>query len=109
MAWAPARRRQRTAIPLLCLCGLLAVGDFCFLGIAIGFGPEGFGGDGTVSSNRAAVEHSGILAGSVGLAVAVVALVAFLVLARHRRRNGVLAWLVGAQGLMVVWLLASML
>jgi hypothetical protein len=77
--------------------------------VGVAFGPEGFGGDGTVSSDRAAVEHSGILAGCVGLAVAVVALVAFLVLARHRRRNDVLAWLVGAQGLMLVWLLASML
>jgi len=76
MALAPARRRQLAAIPLLCLCGLLAVGDFFLLVIAVGFGPEGFGGDGTVSSGRAAVEHSGILAGLVGLAVAVVALVA---------------------------------
>jgi hypothetical protein len=107
MAWAPARRRQLAAVPLLCLSGLLAVGDFFFLGIAIGFGPEGFGGDGTVSSERAAVEHSGMLAGFLGLAVAVVAVVAFLLLVRHRRRNKVLAWLVGVQGLMLVWLLAS--
>lgn len=107
MAWAPARRRELIAIPLLCLCGLLAIADFFLLGIAIGFGPEGFGGDGTVSRDRAAVEHSGILAGFVGLAVAVVAVVAFLLLARHRRRNKVLAWLVAAQGLMLVWLLAS--
>jgi hypothetical protein len=109
MALAPARRRQLAAIPLLCLCGLLAVGDFFMLGIAVAFGPDGFGGDGTVSSARAAVEHSGILAGFVGLALAVVALVAFLVLARNRRRNNVLASLVGAQGLMFVWLLASMM
>ncbi len=107
MAWVPARRRRLAAVPLLCLCGLLAVVDFFFLGIAVAFGPEGFGGDGTVSSGRAAVQHSGILAGLVGLAIAVVALVAFVVLARHRRRNDVLAWLVGAQGLMLVWLLAS--
>jgi hypothetical protein len=53
------------------------------------------------------VEHSGILAGFVGLAVAVLAVVAFLLLARHRRRNEVLAWLVGVQGLMLVGLLAS--
>jgi len=77
--------------------------------IAIGFGPEGLGGDGTVSSGRAAVEHSGMLAGAVGLALAVIALVAFIVLARHRRRNHVLAWLVGGQGLMLVLLLGSML
>jgi len=107
MALAPARKRELVALPLLCLCGLLAVGDFFMLGIAIGFGPEGFGGDGTVSPDRAAVEHSGILAGFVGLAAAVVAIVAFLVLARHRRRNEVLAWLVGVQGLMLVWLIAS--
>jgi hypothetical protein len=109
MAWAPARRRQLAAIPLLCLSGLLAIADFFMLGIAVAFGPDGFGGDGTVSSGRAALEHSGILAGSVGLVVAVVALVAFLALARHRRRNNVLACLVGVQGLMLGWLLASML
>jgi hypothetical protein len=107
MAWTPARKRELIAIPLLCLCGLFAVGDFFLLGIAIAFGPEGFGGDGTVSTHRAAVEHSGILAGFVGLAVAVLAVVAFLLLARHRRRNEVLAWLVGVQGLMLVGLLAS--
>ena len=109
MAWAPARRRQLAAIPLLCLCGLLASADFFMLGIAVGFGPDGFGGDGTVSSGRATLERSGILAGSVGLVVAVVALVAFLALAWHRRRNNVLACLVGVQGLMLIWLLASML
>ena len=39
----------------------------------------------------------------------VVALVAFLALARHRRRNRILSCLVGAQGLMLIRLLASML
>jgi hypothetical protein len=95
------------AIPLLCLCGLLAIADFFLLGIAVAFGPDGFGGDGAVGSGRAAREHSGILAGWVGLGIAVVALVAFLALARHRRRNNVLACLVGAQGLTLIWLLAS--
>lgn len=107
MAWTPARRRVLPAIPLLCLCGLLAVADFFMLGIAIGFGPEGFGGN--VSSDRAAVEHAGMVAGAAGLALAAVALITFLVLARHRRRNVVFAWLVGAQGLMLVLLLGSML
>ncbi|MGH8889086.1 MAG: hypothetical protein ACRDV3_04905, partial [Acidothermaceae bacterium] len=67
MAAAPARRRQLAAIPLLCLGGLLAVADFFLLGIAVAFGPDGFGGDGTVSSGRAATAHSGILAGALGL------------------------------------------
>lgn len=107
MTKAPTRTRQLAAISLLCLCGLLAIADFFLLGIAVAFGPDGFGGDGTVSSGRAAKEHSGILAGSAGLAVAVVALVAFFALARHRRRNSVLACLVGAQGLALIWLLAS--
>jgi len=109
MAWAPARKRQWAALPLLCLCGLLAIADFFMLGIAVAFGPDGFGGDGTVSSGRAALERSGTLAGAVGLVVALAALVAFLALARHRRRNRVLACLVGVQGLMLIWLLASML
>ncbi len=109
MAFAPARRRQLAAIPLLCLCGLLAFCDFFMLGIAVGFGPDGFGGDGTVSPDRVAVENSGIVAGFVGLAFAVVALAAFLVLVRNRRRNKVFASLVGAQGLTFVWLLASMM
>jgi hypothetical protein len=107
MAWAPARRRQLAAIPLLCICGLLAFADFFMLGIAVAFGPEGFGGDGTVSSGRATLEHSGILAGAIGLVVAVVALVAFLALTRHRRRNKVLACVVAVQGLMLIWLIAS--
>jgi hypothetical protein len=96
------------AIPLLLLWGLLAVVDLFFLTIAIGFGPEGLGGDGSVSSGRAAVEHSGIVAGFVGLAVAAAAPVAFLGLLRHTRRNRVLAWLVGAQALMLICVLASM-
>lgn len=107
MAWAPARRRQLAAIPLLCMCGLLAIADFFMLGIAVAFGPEGFGGDGTVSSGRATLEQSGTLAGAIGLVAAVVALVAFLALTRHRRRNKVLACLVGVQGLMLIWLVAS--
>jgi hypothetical protein len=107
MAWAPARRRQLAAIPLLCLCGLIAIVDFFVLGVAVAFGPEGFGGDGTVSSRRAALEHSGQLAGAVGLALAVIALVVFLAMAQHRRRNKVLAWVVGGQGLMLIWLVAS--
>ncbi len=109
MAWAPARRRQLAAIPLLCLCGLFAVGDFFLLGIAIAFGPGGFSGDGIVSSGRADWENSGILAGFAGLGMVAIALVSFLAFARHRRRNNVLACLVGAQGLMFIWLLASML
>jgi hypothetical protein len=109
MAWAPARRRQLTAIPLLCLCGLLAIADFFLLGIAVAFGPNGFGGDGTVSSSVAAREHSGILAGCCGLALAAIALVAFVAMARNGRRNKVLACLVGAQGLMLIWVLASIL
>lgn len=107
MTWAPARRRQLAAIPLLCLCGLIAIADFFVLGVAVAFGPEGFGGDGTVSSGRAALEHSGQLAGAVGLALAVVVLIAFVSTARHPRRNHVLAWLVGVQGLMLIWLVAS--
>lgn len=107
MILAPARRRRLVAIPLLCLCGLIAVADFFVLGVAVAFGPEGFGGDGTVSSGRAALEHSGQLAGAVGLAVALMVLVAFLSMTRHPRRNKVLAWLVGVQGLMLIWLVAS--
>jgi hypothetical protein len=109
MAWAPARGRRSAAVPLLCLCGLLAVADVLMLGIAVAFGPDGFGGDGTVSPGRAAWEHSGILAGLAGLGVAVVAVVAFLALTRHRRRNDVLACLVAVQGLMLIGLLASTL
>jgi hypothetical protein len=111
MAWTRTARRRHVsaAIPLLCLCGLLAVIDFFLLGIAVAFGPGGFGGDGTVSSGRAAWEQSGVLAGLAGLGVAVVALLGFLALARHRRRNDVLAFLVGAQGLMLIWLVASVL
>jgi hypothetical protein len=89
------------------LSGLLAVADLFMLGLAIGFGPEGLGGDGTVPSDRAAVEHAGIVTGFLGLAMAVAAVISFLVLARHRRRNDVLAWLVGAQGLMLVLLVGS--
>jgi hypothetical protein len=36
MAWAPARRRQLAASPLLCICGLLAIAYFFMLGIAVG-------------------------------------------------------------------------
>jgi hypothetical protein len=89
------------------MCGLIAIADFFVLGVAVAFGPEGFGGDGTVSSGRAALEHSGQLAGAVGLALALIAVVAFLGMARHPRRNNVLAWVVGVQGLMLIWLVAS--
>lgn len=107
MTWAPTRRRQLAAIPLLCLCGLVFVADFFVLGVAVAFGPEGFGGDGTVSSGRAALEHSGQLAGAVGLALAVIALIVFAAMVRHPRRNKVLASVVGVQSLMLIWLVAS--
>lgn len=107
MSEAKAGRHQLIAILLLCLCGLLATADFVALGIAVAFGADGFGGDGAVSSARAARQHSGILAGSIGLVVAVFAGIAFLAFAQHGRRNHVLTCLVGAQGVALTWLLVS--
>ncbi|WP_412744048.1 hypothetical protein [Krasilnikovia sp. MM14-A1004] len=60
--------------------------DLFFLGIAIGFGPEGFGGDaGPLPAHLVMRAHVGIGAGIVGLGLPVIALLLLLLLPAYRR------------------------
>lgn len=68
----------------------IAVGllDLALLGVAIAFGPDGFGGDGPVPPGRALLAHVGQAAGACAVLLALVVLLATLSLrspqARHR-------------------------
>ena len=84
--------------PFLLLTAL-AVGalDFFLLGLAVVFGPTGFGGDGTMSAGKVALANAGQVAGAVGCLLAVTALVAFVTQRSGARRRRVLAVILGTQ------------
>jgi hypothetical protein len=84
----PSLQAPRTWIALgLLLSMLLMAGiDLFFLGIAIAFGPEGFGGDAGPSPAHLVIRaHLGIGAGIVGLGLPVIALLLLLFLPAYRR------------------------
>jgi hypothetical protein len=78
----------------LVMAGLLALVDLLFLSIAVAFGPEGFGGDGTPAHSDRLRSSIGEWAGISALGLALVAvIVALLVRApvRHRALTAVVA------------------
>lgn len=106
-----AEGRAGTFVALLAASAVLVLADLYFLGIAIAFGPDGFGGDGHVPSEKALIEHLGQAAGFVGLllggAAVIWGAVGTLVLESAQARNRGLKWIVGAQFLALVALYAS--
>lgn len=106
---APAEQTG-TLVALLAASLVLILADFLLIGIAIAFGPSGFGG-GSISSTRALVENSGKAAGYVGFmlggAALVWAVIGTLVFKTGHARNRGLKWIVGTQLVAVVLLIAS--
>ncbi|MGZ4556128.1 MAG: hypothetical protein ACXVXZ_10360 [Mycobacteriaceae bacterium] len=101
MADNDSAKRTGTLVALLAASVVLILADFLFLGIAITFGPAGFGGDGTISTTRALIENSGQTAGFIALllgGVAVIwAVIGTLVIKSGHARNRGLKWIVGTQ------------
>lgn len=100
-----------TVVVLLGAAVVLVLVDLLFLGIAIAFGPSGFGGDGHLSSTKALREELGQFAGFTGLLLGAAALacgsIGTLVLKSTHARNLGLKWVVGAQLLATVALVVS--
>ena len=99
-------KRTGTLVGLVAASLALAAIDFVFLGLAIAFGPGGFGGDRTMSRSEVLVADLGQAAGLLGCLLGVAALLGAVV--APRRRHG-LQWILGAQVLATAVLVASTL
>jgi hypothetical protein len=101
-----ARRTGRLVLLLAASVALTAV-DVVLLGLAIAFGPSGFGGDRTMSGSEVLVARAGQAAGLVGLLLGLTALTWALAVSSPPRRTRGVAWLLGAQLLATALLVAS--
>ena len=86
---------------------LVGVFDVFVLGLAIAFGPGGFGGDRTMSAGETAAANLGQAAGLVGALLAGVALVVFLAMRAHPRGRAALGTVLGAQAIATLVLVLS--
>ena len=82
---------------LLALSLLVTAFDFVVLGMALAFGPSGFGGDRDWSAQEKAAAHLGQAAGLVGVLLGPVVVALFVVMRRHPRGRAVLGTVVGMQ------------
>lgn len=98
-----------TLVALLGASAVLVLTNIFWLGIAIGFGPGGFGSH--LSSTKVLIEELGQGCGFAGLllgpAAVIWASIGTLALKSGRARNRGLKWIVGAQALATVGLIAS--
>ena len=102
--------QPREGLGSLLACSLLiGVFDVFVLGLAIAFGPSGFGGDRTMSAGETAAANLGQTAGLVGALLAGVALVVFLVMRARPRGRAALGTVLGAQVLATLALVLSTL
>lgn len=100
--------QPRGGLGSLLACSLLiGVFDVFVLGLAIMFGPSGFGGDRTMSAGETAAANLGQAAGLVGALLAGVALVVFLVMRARPRGRAALGTVLGAQVLATLALVLS--
>ena len=100
--------QPRGGLGSLLACSLLiGVFDVFVLGLAIAFGPSGFGGDRTMSAGETAAANLGQAAGLVGAVLAGVALVVFLVMRARPRGRAALGTVLGAQVLATLALVLS--
>jgi hypothetical protein len=103
-----AQRTGTLALLLVASVALTAV-DVVLLGLAIAFGPSGFGGDRTMSGSEVLVARLGQAAGLAGLILGLAALAwALTVTSPSSRRRGV-TWMLVAQLLATAVLVASTL
>ena len=100
--------QPRGGLGSLLACSLLiAVFDVFVLGLAIAFGPSGFGGDRTMSAGETAAANIGQAAGLIGALLAGVALVVFLAMRAHPRGRAALGTVLGAQAIATLVLVLS--
>lgn len=92
------------------LLASIAVGalDFMLLGIAVAFGPTGFGGDGPVTSRQLALAHAEQAAGWTGGVLSVVVLVIVLALKVTLTRRRALGVVFAVQWAATVGLVAML-
>jgi len=102
-------KRTGTLVGLVAASLALAAIDFVFLGLAIAFGPGGFGGDRTMSRSEVLVADLGQAAGLLGCLLGVAALLGAVVAPSAPRRRHGLQWILGAQVLATAVLVASTL
>jgi hypothetical protein len=95
--------RDWLSVALFGLCVVVAVIDFPLLGLSVGFGPDGFGGDANPSRSQVAAYHRGQVAGVVALLIPVVSAAAFLAIDARSRRQVVIAVVVVSQLAAFTW------
>jgi hypothetical protein len=103
-----AEARSSGGLGSLLACSLLiGVFDVLVLGLAITFGPGGFGGDRDWSAGEEAAANLGQAAGLVGVLLAVVALIVFAVMRTRSHARAALGAVVGLQVLATFALVLS--
>jgi hypothetical protein len=103
-----AEARNPGGLGSLLACSLLlGVFDVFVLGLAIMFGPGGFGGDRDWSAGEEAAANLGQAAGLVGVLLAVVALIVFAVMRTRSHARAALGAVVGLQVLATFALVLS--
>lgn len=95
-------------VSLLLVSIALGALDFVLTGVAVAFGPTGFGGDGPVTSRDVTVANLGEAAGVAGCALVVVAFVILFVQRSARTRRRILVAVFAAQLAATTALAASM-
>jgi hypothetical protein len=103
-----ARHRRRWQLALLGLSLLMAAVDYLLTGVAIAFGPSGFGGDRTMPPDEIQLRNVGIAAGMIAIVLGVAAAGAFL-LSSGRLRTRLLIGAVGTQAIatLILWVSES--
>jgi hypothetical protein len=101
--------RTGTLVLLLAASVALTAVDVVLLGLAIAFGPSGFGGDRTMSGSEVLVARLGQAAGLAGLLLGLAAPTWALAATSHSSRMRGVTWLLVAQLLATAVLVASTL
>ena len=102
-----AHAPRRTDGTLVATSVVIAAVDLLYLGVAVTFGPSGFGGDSDLSGSEVAAANAGQAAGLLGCLLAVGAIGAFAVMGPRPSRRRVLTWILVAQLLASIVLVAT--
>lgn len=102
---APAPGRRDGA--LVAASVVVAAVDLLYLGVAITFGPSGFDGDSDLSASEVAAANAGLAAGMLACLLAIGAIGAFAVVGPRPSRRRVLTWILAAQLLASILLVAT--
>ena len=102
-----AHAPRRTDGTLVATSVVIAAVDLLYLGVAVTFGPSGFGGDSDRSGSEVAAANAGQAAGLFGCLLAAGAIGAFALMGPRPGRRRVLTWILVAQLLASVVLVAT--